>query len=194
MSSDGPHIDPLAMTATLGLDRARASSAFRPASTCFTAPMVCASVWALLLIRFFLSSSDYRTVCVRIAGGRSLALLNLANGPTAVWATGRPMSSRRSGILSYDWLKKPRAYMDPAFTARLMLTTFLRKHCEHISGLEVEGRRPRALMESALLLLNRSSASKAQLSIRFGRSRFYQSRHQCIRPAISMEELYAAAR
>ena len=38
----------------------------------------------------------------------------------------------------------------------------LGKDCEHISGLEVEGRRPRALMESALLLLNRSSASKAQ--------------------------------
>ena len=38
----------------------------------------------------------------------------------------------------------------------------LGKDCEHISGLEVEGRHPRALMESALLLLNRSSASKAQ--------------------------------
>jgi hypothetical protein len=38
----------------------------------------------------------------------------------------------------------------------------LGKDCEHISGLEVEGRRPRALMESALLLPNRSSASKAQ--------------------------------
>ena len=30
----------------------------------------------------------------------------------------------------------------------------LRKDCEHISGLEVEGRHPRALMESALLPLD----------------------------------------
>ena len=38
----------------------------------------------------------------------------------------------------------------------------LGRDCERISGLKVEGRRPRALMESALLLLNRSSASTAQ--------------------------------
>ena len=47
----------------------------------------------------------------------------------------------------------------------------------HISGLEVEGRHPRALMESALLLLNRSSASKAQPPIRLERSRSTRLRH-----------------
>src|SRR5665213_3645620 len=60
------------------------SSAFRPASTCFTAPIICASVWALLLIRFSLSSSDYRTVCVRIAGGRSVTFTAKVYAPIVV--------------------------------------------------------------------------------------------------------------
>ena len=41
--------------------------------------MICASVWALLLIRFSFLSSDYRTMSVRITGGRSKA-----NGPAVI--------------------------------------------------------------------------------------------------------------
>jgi hypothetical protein len=47
-----------------------------------------------------------------------------------------------------------RSYMDPARFARLMLRASSEKDCEHISGLEVEGRHPRALMEFCALSLN----------------------------------------
>jgi hypothetical protein len=43
--------------------------------------------------------------------------------------------------------------MDPALAARIFSVSALRKDCVHISGLEVEGRHPRALMESALVCL-----------------------------------------
>ena len=69
----------------------------------------------------------------------------------------------------------------------------LGKDCEHISGLEVEGRHPRALMESALFSLDQVNglvafARTAQPPIRFEKSRSYQLRHHCVRLAISWIE------
>ena len=68
------------------------------------------------------------------------------------------------------------AYMDSAQFAKGLDQALLGRLRAYIRP-RVEGRHPRALMEFALLLLNRSSASKAQPPIRLGRSRSAPFRH-----------------
>ncbi len=59
--------------------------------------------------------------------------------------------------------------MDSAWFARHLDRAFCREDCVHISGLEVEGRHPRALMESALLLLQQVIGLQVPAPIRLGR-------------------------
>src|ERR1700689_4455449 len=63
------------------------SSAFRPASTCFTAPIICASVCPLWLIRFSFLSSDYPTSLCADFGGKVISGQISVSGPVTPYAT-----------------------------------------------------------------------------------------------------------
>src|SRR3954464_12316584 len=84
------------------------------------------------------------------------------------WYRGRHLSatSRRS-LAAHIWTR-------PGF-ARESRSSVLRKDCVHISGLEVEGRHPRALMESALLYRHQVNGLKRP------------SRHIWARPGFARE-------
>jgi hypothetical protein len=98
------------------------SSASRPASNCFKAPIISASVCLRFDILLPLSFVRNRTRTCSESG-------------EDIWT--RPFSARA-------------------------LVKQLGKGCEHISGLEVEGSRPRARMESALALLAATAFAELQ--------------------------------
>jgi len=62
----------------------------------------------------------------------------------------------------------------------------------HISGLEVEGRHPRALMESALLLLQQVIGLGGPAPFRFERSR--STRYAITRHSCNLKETFALRR
>src|SRR5712671_98014 len=105
-----------------------------------------------VLERKLVSQSDGRS-------GEDQRLARRVQWRTASQQSGLSDAKRVRGdleILSYDWLKKSRhIWTRPGLQD--LADDILGKTASIYPASKVEGRRPRALMESALLLLNRSS-------------------------------------